>query len=189
MAHSTARAPNILLPRQARFATAAVPTFSISTEMINDSWGLPPGLKLDDILRVGFQNFGGFPEFASHFKNASFRQFILQHDFDIFGLAETNLKWCILPAASQFYERIRNTWSKTHTSLAYNRTVPSRDPRKLKGQSEFRQYGGVVSGSGRDPTGLGRWTWTSYKGQSSVSLKVVADLACRMELLVPSANM
>jgi hypothetical protein len=185
MAHSTARAPNILLPRQARFATAAVPTFSINTEMINDSWGLPPGLKLDDTLRVGFQNFGGFPEFASHFKNASFRQFILQHDFDIFGLAETNLKWCILPAASQFYERIRNTWPKTHTSLAYNRTVPSRDSRKLKGQSEFRQYGGVallsttqaahrVSGSGRDPTGLGRWTWTSYKGRSSVSLKVVA---------------
>lgn len=128
---------------------------------------------------------GGLPESPSHMKNKSFRSFILKHDFDIFGIAETNLRWCALPAESQFHERIRNTWSKPHSSLAYNRTKPSREPRKTKGQSQFQQYGGVallsttqaahrVSGNVRNPTGLGGWTWTSYKGCSLVSLKVVA---------------
>jgi hypothetical protein len=133
----------------------------------NDSWGFSPDVKLDNTLRIGFQNLGGFPEFPSHPKNHEFRSFITQYEFDIFGVAETNVKWCNMPAASQFYERIRNTWDKTQVSLAYNRMCPSRASQRVKGQSAFQQYGGVallsttqaahrVSGSGRDPSGLGR---------------------------------
>jgi hypothetical protein len=90
-----------------------------------------------------------------------------------------------MPAASQFYERVCNTWDKTQVSLTYNRTCPARASQRIKGQSAFQQYGGVAllsttqaahraSGSGRDPSGLGRWTWTSYQGRGSVSLKVIA---------------
>jgi hypothetical protein len=100
-------------------------------------------------------------------------------------MAETNLRWSTLPAESRFYERIRNAWDKSHSCLAYNRTQPCRPRHKTKGQSSFQQYGGVallsttqaahrVLNSGRDPTGLGRWSWTKYQGKSSVSLKVVA---------------
>ena len=142
-------------------------------------------MKLDDTLRLGFQNFSGFPESPSHPKNDQFRSFISKHDFDVFGMAETNAKWSVLPASAQFHERTRNTWDKTHSALAYNRTTPTRAPALLKGHLLFHQYGGVallsttqaahrVSGSGRDPTGLGRWTWTSYQGRASVSLRVVA---------------
>jgi hypothetical protein len=133
----------------------------------NNSWGLSPGLKLEDTLQLGFQNFGGFPELSSHSKNDAYRSFITDFDFDIFGVSETNLNWGALSAESQFQERIRNTWEKTHSCLAYNHTAPSsRSRQKTKGQSQFLQYGGValltttqashrVSGSGRDPTGLG----------------------------------
>jgi hypothetical protein len=110
--------------------------------------------------------------------------FVLKNEFDIFGLAETNVNWSRLNASAQFHERTLHTWAKTHASLAYNRTVPSRSPSSLRSLSAFHQYGGVallsttqaahqVSKSGRDPTGLGRWTWTSYQGRSPVSLKVV----------------
>jgi hypothetical protein len=130
------------------------------------------------------ENFGGFPELSSHSKNDAYRSFITYFDFDIFWVSETDLNWGALSTESQFQERIRNTWEKTHSSLAYNCTAPSsRSRQKTKGQSQFIQYSDValltttqaahrVSGSGRDPTGLGRWTWTSYKGKSSVSLKV-----------------
>lgn len=93
-------AANILLPRRSRFS---LPVNRNTTED-NGSWGLPPGMKLEDTLRVGFQNFSGLPQFTSHPKNDLLCSFILAHDFDIFGIAETNLKWCALPAESQFYE-------------------------------------------------------------------------------------
>ena len=54
--------------------------------------GRPPGLKMDDTLRLGFQNFSGFLESPSHPKNNSFCSFITKHDFDIFGVAKTNVK-------------------------------------------------------------------------------------------------
>jgi hypothetical protein len=93
-------------------ANLSVPAPSQSqthAECDDDSWGFTPDLKLDNILRIGFQNLGGFPEFPSHPKNYLFRSFLATHEFDIFGLAETNVKWCNLPAAAQFHERIRNT--------------------------------------------------------------------------------
>jgi hypothetical protein len=52
---------------------------------------LSPGLKLDDTLRLGFQNFVGFPELSSHYKNDAYRSVITEFDFDIFGVSETNL--------------------------------------------------------------------------------------------------
>jgi hypothetical protein len=89
-----------------------MPTTTQHSAANNDSWGLPPGLKLEDTLRLGFQNFGGFPELSSHSKNDAYRSFIPAFDFDIFGVSETNLNWGALSAESQFQERIRNTWEK-----------------------------------------------------------------------------
>jgi hypothetical protein len=145
-------------------------------------------MKLEDTLCIGFQNIGGIPAFSSHPKNDALHSFILQHDFDIFGIAETNLGRSAVPAESQFYERTKNVWDETHSSIAYNHTNPSKTRQMIKGQSTFQQYGGVallsttqaahrVLLSGRDTTGLGRWTWTQYQGKASVSLKVVS--ACR----------
>ena len=142
MARPRFKALNILqpcwdhLPTQADQDNAAV---------LNGPWGVPPGMKLEDTLRLSFQNFSGFPEFPLHPKNDSFRSFIDKHDFDIFGLAsETNAKWSVLPASAQFNERIRDTWSKTHSSLACNRTSPTRAPAITKGQSAFHQCVAVL---------------------------------------------
>jgi hypothetical protein len=156
-----------------------------NSSLLNGPWGLLPGIKMDESLRLGFQNIGGFPESPLHPKNYLIRSFVLKNEFDIFGLAESNVNWSQLNASAQFHERILHTWDKTHASLAYNRTVTSRSPSSLRAVSSFHQYGGVallsttqaahrVSKSGLDPTGLGRWTWTSYQGRSFVSLKVVA---------------
>ena len=154
---------NVLQPRWDHLPTQANQD---NAAVLNGPWGMPPGMNFNDTLRLGFQNFSGFPEFPLHPKNDSFRTFIAKHDFDVFGLAETNAKWSVLPASAQFNERIRNTWSKTHSSLACNRTTPTRAPASKKGKSAFHQHGGVallstsqaahsVSGNGRDPTGLG----------------------------------
>jgi hypothetical protein len=142
-------------------------------------------MKLEDTLQIDFQNIGGLPAFSSHPKNDALHLFILKHNIDIFGIAETNLRWSTLPAESQFYERTQNVWDGTHSSIAYNHTNPRKTRQMIKGRSTFQQYGRVallsttqaahrVLLSGHDTTGLGRCTWTQYQGKAPVSLKVVS---------------
>ena len=82
--------------------------------LFNGPWGAPPGLKLDETIRLGFQNLSSFSESPSHPKNDIFRTFISKRDFDVFGIAGTNANWSVLPATSQFYERARSTGDKIH---------------------------------------------------------------------------
>jgi hypothetical protein len=129
-------------PRAAILQPTSRPFATIDPNTANNSlWAPLPGLKIDDTLCLGFQNLGGLPQFPSHHKNHLFRSFLSKYNFDIFGVAETNLNWSLLPAESQCQERIHNTWAKTHFSLAYNRTNNKRNPQQNKGQSLFQQHG------------------------------------------------
>ena len=67
-------AANTPLPRRSRFSTAVAPNISTNDD---DTWGLPPGIKTEATLRVGFQNLGGLPETLPHPKNKSFVSFVL----------------------------------------------------------------------------------------------------------------
>jgi hypothetical protein len=69
MAHSH-QALQILQPRWDHLSTSA--DQNNSTPLINGPWGISPGIKLDDTLRIGFQNAGGLPESPSHPKNDAF---------------------------------------------------------------------------------------------------------------------
>jgi hypothetical protein len=81
---------NILQPRWDHLPTSASQD---NSTLLNGPWGLHPGIKMNDSLRLGFQNIGGFPESSSHPKNDLLRSFVLKNEFDIFGLAETNVNW------------------------------------------------------------------------------------------------
>lgn len=49
--------------------------------------------KRQKILRIGFQNIGGFSTTNHQLKDDLIRRGITKWEFDIFGLAETNIDW------------------------------------------------------------------------------------------------
>ncbi len=49
--------------------------------------------KGKDILRIGFQNIGGFPTTTGKIKDELIRKGIAKYEFDVFGCAETNVDW------------------------------------------------------------------------------------------------
>jgi hypothetical protein len=53
--------------------------------------------KSSNTLRIGFQNVGGFPINKGKIKEDNTRMGLTKWEFDIFGCAETNLDWRILP--------------------------------------------------------------------------------------------
>ena len=85
--------------------------------------------------------------------------------------------WHKLASRKRLEERTMGWFETLHRSVAYN----YRDR-----EAKRHQYGGVtifsinnaasqIMGSGRDMTGLGRWTWTKYRGRNGIVTRVVCS--------------
>jgi hypothetical protein len=76
--------------------------YSLSSEDIGDRqiaacyeehFGDVVSLKKENVFRIGFQNIGGFPKSRTKFKEEILRQGLCKWEFDVFGMAKTNLDW------------------------------------------------------------------------------------------------
>ena len=150
----------------------------------NDEDGIWGDLAVEahpDSTRIGFQNIGGLPTSAGHYKNIRMVQFIKKWRFDVWGMSEINRRWSAMDAQDQFHNRIFGQWESSHVSLAYN-TAPNVSRDLL--QSSHQVGGNIllslneishrVIGSGQDPELLGRWTWTRYQGKGNITFRVVS---------------
>ena len=112
--------------------------------------------------RIGFANINGLGLYSTNYKNCEFYSFITHYDFDIFGMAETNVNWQAVPIPDRLHERSRSWWPLYHVSYSYLR-------QDLVVCGVRHQYGGTavwtcnsmvhrVASSGNDT--YGRWAWT-----------------------------
>jgi hypothetical protein len=71
-----------------------------SKGLLGDLWENDFGdsiyVKINNTLRIGFQNVGGFPTQPGKLKEDYIRRGIQKWDFDVFGMAEVNLDWRLL---------------------------------------------------------------------------------------------
>jgi len=88
---------------------------------------------------VGFQNIGGFPKSRTKFKEEIIRQGLCKWDFDVFGMAETNLEWRLCQEENKIPFRTKEWWDHQHVSWSNNTTNPP-----LKNTS-IRRYRPVLS--------------------------------------------
>jgi hypothetical protein len=121
------------------------------------------------ILRIGFQNIGGFPINKGKYKEGVIRRGITKWKFDIFGCAETNIGRRLVPEEDKRYFRTKEWWETLHLSWTHNTAMAP---------VTACQYGGTALLStgpaahravekGGDPSNLGRWTWTRYRGKDN----------------------
>ena len=85
--------------------------------------------KSDSAFRIGFRNINSLPVQATDIKNDLVIQDIREYNFDVFGLAETNLAWQNLPQRDRVYDRFKN-------KLEFSKFVSSnnKDPEYLDRQ-------------------------------------------------------
>ena len=115
-------------------------------------------------------------------KNIAIEQWIGASNADIIGIAETNICWH-LSQNGPFQERIKK-WRHTsaphlqtnlHSSIAYNELDPLSKEYQIGGVALLTR-GGLscrITDKGDDPTKLGRWSWTDYRGLKELKLRVV----------------
>ena len=92
------------------------------------------------------------------------------------GIAEANIYWPKADPKNRLWDRTRGWFECSNVNYAHNTLEPR--------ISTLSQPGGVVSiiidtmqhkvdASGKNFTGLGRWTWTKFKGKNNRHLWVI----------------
>jgi hypothetical protein len=110
-------------------------------------------------------------------KNRIIYNTITNKQIGILGMSELNKCWHLVQEKDRWKDRTRGWWESSHCTLGYNR-----NDNEL---STVFQPGGMavisinksshrVIASGLDKTGLGRWSWTRYRGKHNVTLRVVS---------------
>jgi hypothetical protein len=92
-------------------ATPHARPFEIAQEedSLDDSFGSQISTKQKNVLRIGFQNIGGFPSRHNKLKDEVILQGLNLWEFDIIGFAEVNLDWHLVPEHLKLHTRTK-TW-------------------------------------------------------------------------------
>lgn len=125
--------------------------------------------KPEDTIRVWYTNPCGLGLDHHHPKSDDSFNF-LQHQSqaDIFGLAETNVRWDKLYHNSSLYSRVKQRWKffkiSTSQNAHANLGVAQRGGTCTvsHGQAAYR-----VHNRGEDESGLGRWSWLEFRGRDN----------------------
>ena len=150
---------------------------SNSTISHDEYFGEEVSLRCDKILRIGHININGIPESKEDSKNDRIRQAINDHDMQIIGISETNRCWHLLNEEDRWISRIKGWWETSKSSVAYNVKDGELSTPYQPGGTLVLSVGEPahrVIEIGRDTTGLGRWSWTRYRGKHDVILQVIS---------------
>jgi hypothetical protein len=102
------------------------------------------------------------------------RKGINVYNFDVFGVAETNVDWRLLGEQDRLYMRTKEWWETCHLNFTHNRVSPPLDKRQWGGSALFslNQVAHRVVDKGWDPTNMGRWCWTKFRGRNNHCLRI-----------------
>lgn len=149
---------------------------SISSEIRNEVYGDTITLRQERILRIAQININGIPESKDEEKNVQLRQAINDYDLQIVGLSETNRCWHLLEEDNQWRNRTKGWWETSHSSIAYNVQDGELSTSFQPGGTtvlSINEAAHRVMEIGRDDLGLGRWSWTKFRGKHNVTVKVI----------------
>jgi hypothetical protein len=124
--------------------------------------------KEEGVVRIGFNNINGLGTQPNDIKNRQIYSFLLQHEFDIFGMVETNVHW----RQSKISPKdITQEWfHRQHLSYAYYKDYPVQSKFQVGGvlQMAIGKTSSHIIDRGNDDTGQGRWSWQNLVGKNNV---------------------
>ena len=95
--------------------------------------------------------------------------FIDKYTPDGLGVTETNVHWKSIPVNHRLPARVDNWGKRVHLSFSYYKDYELIGARQFGGTAIFSLDNGASRAmkKGADPTGMGRWTWTRYRGKDN----------------------
>ena len=141
-----------------------------------DEWGHTMKEKEKKTVRISFVNVNGIGSKAKSSKSEDIRQYMVENDVDVMGLAETNVNWGKVRNKDTLWDRTKQWFSNRRIGVAYN------THQKL---STNFQPGGTATlatndiahrfkRSGFDESGLGRWSWVQITGKKGTAILIIS---------------
>ena len=130
--------------------------------------------KAENSIRLWFTNPCGIGLDHRNSKSHASLKFIkMKSKADLIGLAETNVNWKLLSNNSSLYSRLKNNW-KNFRSITSNNILEEMGKCQRGGTCSFviDQLSHRTSQTGKDPSGLGRWTWIEFQGANELRSRV-----------------
>ena len=134
-----------------------------------EPWGDNLNPAATGIFRVGFLNHGGFSVEAAKGKSKEQKLYnhLIKYKFSSMGLAENNVHWNSVPADERLEDRTRGWFEQLARNTTYFKDCPIKTPHQW-GSCDLWSINKAayhIASHGSDPSSLGRWTWTHYRGK------------------------
>jgi len=142
----------------------------------NEEFGDKIGEKNNNELRLLHININGIPMTKEDRKNDQIFQALAQNKIDIVGLTEINRYWPKMNEKDRWRQRTQGWWETSKTTMAYN-TKDSTNSTFQPGGTMITSIGKPahrIDETGKDETGLGRWTWQKMKGKRNIRLRIIS---------------
>jgi len=142
----------------------------------NEAFGDKIKEKNENELRILHTNINGIPLAKEDGKNDLIFQALARNQIDIVGFTEVNRYWPNMNEKDRWRQRTHGWWETSNTTIAYNN--------KDSTNSTFQPGGTMITSigkpahrieeTGKDETGLGRWTWQKMKGKRNIMLRIIS---------------
>jgi len=156
-----------------------------NTDSFYNSWGNTlPDPKPAGTVCLALQNFGGWPQWNKHQKNKTIRQYLNENNINIFVRTENNVAWHKILPVQCLPEQMHRWCETSHLSIAHNKNDCYAKPYQLGGVAilSCNRVAHRIAGMGQDPTRLGRFCWTTYRGKQDLTVQILAGYRpCKLE--------
>ena len=142
-----------------------------------DAWGdRLATTPAEAVLRVVSQNVSGLPASPNHIKYADLQSFMLDYSVDVLCVSETNVAWHNVSETEQLAQVVRPWFRSSVTHVAWFRDREHSSRHQPGGTAIIVRdsHTGRICGSGKDPSGLGRWVWVQLRGHHGSRLRIVS---------------
>lgn len=161
-------------------------------EKRNEAQGDNLYFKESDTFRIGSINIHTIPKYNDddRKKNDHIREKINEYQLDTVAFQEVNTNWFMVEESQRWNQRTRDWWEARHTSVAFNTwDIGSEEfqPGGTMVTSINKAAHRVISGREVDPTRLGRWSSTLYRGKNNIRTRVIsAYRSCKVSVAGPT---
>ena len=131
----------------------------------------------EDIVRIVSLNANNMRVTSKNYKQDSLKRWIHENDIDIIGIQEVGIATHMIQRRDTLYERMKDLrWTKIKISAANN--VHEKISRAQYGGTAVMTFNRIAtratSKQGKDPTGLGRWSWLLFEGKQNHRTRIIS---------------
>jgi len=133
-------------------------------------------LKDEHVFRLFSQNANGISPFAESAEDQLFRENFQYSQANVTAISELNIHWRNVTEENKLPSRMATWFESNHQNITYNTTHKPQGTYQIGGTAIFSVNKAChrIMKKGSDPSGLGRWCWTRYRGRDGLTLRVVS---------------